>query len=240
MQNLVIVRAGDNSLHRNWLKPHPNFDLYISYYGDKHGRFQEDAIRYEIKKGPKWKPLDELIQRDWNFISQYQYVALIDDDILATSREINGVFRVGKHLGFDMFQPALTHDSYLNWVQTRREDDKDIVARTINTVEQMAVFFTIEFLARVKNTFGYYKTGWGLEAHWQSRLSHPQFKAGIIDKFPVKHTQLCGSSQMYEFYKSEGIDYMEDLNNSVKTTGIKCWEYQLYQKHLTKEIETLI
>jgi len=32
--NLIIAPAGDKSLHKEWLKGNPEFDLVLLYYGD--------------------------------------------------------------------------------------------------------------------------------------------------------------------------------------------------------------
>ena len=32
--NLVIATVGDNSLHKEWIKEKPNFELVLLYYGD--------------------------------------------------------------------------------------------------------------------------------------------------------------------------------------------------------------
>ena len=43
-RNLVVLRAGDNSLHHGWLDaPARDFDLFVSYYGSAPGRHRHTA-----------------------------------------------------------------------------------------------------------------------------------------------------------------------------------------------------
>ena len=61
-RNLVIVRAGDSSLHPRWLAgANRNWDLLVNYFGDDpllHRR--DDVIRLD-SKGPKYPALRVLL-----------------------------------------------------------------------------------------------------------------------------------------------------------------------------------
>ena len=50
-KNLVIVRAGDESLHSQWLGESKEFDLFISYYGSSPDKFASDGEFYEVRGG---------------------------------------------------------------------------------------------------------------------------------------------------------------------------------------------
>jgi hypothetical protein len=54
--NLVVVRAGDSSLHPTWLPAsgHRNWDLLVSYIGDDPENFRVPAVTRIDGKGPKW------------------------------------------------------------------------------------------------------------------------------------------------------------------------------------------
>ena len=46
-QNLVIVRAGNSSLHEEWLTgaEERNWDLIVNYFGDDPQRYRRDDVR---------------------------------------------------------------------------------------------------------------------------------------------------------------------------------------------------
>ena len=60
-RNLVVLRAGDASLHPGWLdREVRDFDLFVSYYGSTPGRHADSADLYEMRSGPKWTGIDAL------------------------------------------------------------------------------------------------------------------------------------------------------------------------------------
>ena len=63
-RNLVIVRAGDASLHEQWLAGdgERNWDLIVNYFGDDPARYRNEDVRRIDSKGPKWPALHDLIQ----------------------------------------------------------------------------------------------------------------------------------------------------------------------------------
>ncbi|MCR6494953.1 hypothetical protein LJB71_00955 [Thermomonas sp. S9] len=73
-RNLVIVRAGDNSVHPGWLAGSArDFDLFVSYFGNQPGRYAEQAEYHEDRKGMKWPVLGELLQAHPELVERYDY-----------------------------------------------------------------------------------------------------------------------------------------------------------------------
>jgi hypothetical protein len=64
-KNLVIVRAGDSSLHEEWLQGEGerNWDLIVNYFGDDPQRYRKDDVQRIDSKGPKWPALHDLVQK---------------------------------------------------------------------------------------------------------------------------------------------------------------------------------
>ena len=54
---LVFTSAGGNSNLLYWLKGYRNFDLWVSYYGDKKNRYKDHSDFYISKKGGKFPGL---------------------------------------------------------------------------------------------------------------------------------------------------------------------------------------
>ena len=81
-RNLIVLRAGDDSLHNRWLGTgRRDFDLFISYYGSTPGRYAHDAKLYEMRRGPKWSCISHLVQEHASTIDSYDCVWFPDDDL---------------------------------------------------------------------------------------------------------------------------------------------------------------
>ena len=54
--NLLIVRAGDESLHPRWRGNGEarNFDLLVSYFGATPGRYRDECDFYHAMPGARW------------------------------------------------------------------------------------------------------------------------------------------------------------------------------------------
>jgi len=93
-RRLVVVRAGDSSLHPTWLQgpDSPEFDLVVSYYGDDPARYRSDVENRIDHKGGKWDGLAALFASRPDLLDSYDYFWLPDDDIAADTRTINGIF----------------------------------------------------------------------------------------------------------------------------------------------------
>ncbi|WP_299804450.1 DUF707 domain-containing protein [uncultured Shewanella sp.] len=194
---LVIARVGDNSLHPRWLEnAAPNFDLFLSYFGDKPNHYQAEATYYEQVKGGKWPIIHKLIENNWAFISQYDAVWLPDDDIMTDANTINKMFSLFDGFGLALAQPALTMDSYFSHSSLLRQPNS--VLRYSNFVEVMVPVFSANALQALKGTFAQSPSGWGLDALWPHLIENKDFKnIAVIDATAVIHTRPVGG----ELYK---------------------------------------
>jgi len=86
-RNLVIVRAGDQSLHPGWTTTPGarDWDLVVSYFGDFPHRYRSSAERRVDDKGLKWRGLHALLTRE-AFWRDYDYIWLPDDDLAIGAR----------------------------------------------------------------------------------------------------------------------------------------------------------
>ncbi|MCG9728311.1 hypothetical protein L1D44_00355 [Shewanella sp. Isolate13] len=194
---LIIARVGDNSLHPHWLEnATPNFDLFLSYFGDKPNHYQAEATYYEQVKGGKWPMIHKLIEANWAIIAQYEAVWLPDDDILADAHTINKMFSLFDGFDLELAQPALTLDSYFSHSSLLRQPNS--ILRYSNFVEVMVPIFSANTLLKLKESFGQSPSGWGLDALWPHLIDNKGLKKiAVIDATPVIHTRPVGG----ELYK---------------------------------------
>jgi hypothetical protein len=192
-RNLVVVRAGDRSLHEGWLAPERSFDLVVSYYGRDPGRFRTpDVVRIE-DAGSKWQGLRRLLESadvDWR---RYERVWLPDDDLRAEPAAVERLFATSAESGALLAQPALAPGSFFTFAVTLQA--RAFRWRRVNFVEVMAPCFATPFLAEVLPTFAENASGWGLDLLWAQRLiASGRPPPVIVDEAPVTHTRPVGSA----------------------------------------------
>lgn len=212
-RNLVIVRAGNSSLHEGWLPPvgaPRSFDLVVSYFGDDPDKWRRpDVVRID-GKGPKWGGLHDVLvsgQVDWR---AYDHIWLPDDDLAATPAAVERFFAIVADLGLWIAQPSLSHDSYISHAMTAHHPG--FAVRRTNFVEAMAPVFTPLLLERVLPTLKMNESGWGIDYLWQMYLDRPRLDSAIVDAVQIRHTRPVGGPN-YERMVREGRSPMVELVN---------------------------
>ena len=206
-RNLIIVRAGDKSLHTGWLgnQQERNFDVIVNYYDDNPDLYRDQGQRRIDSKSTKWPALHKLIGELMPELEAYDYIWLPDDDLASDMQNVNRLFDICRDYKMDLAQPALTPDSIIGNAVTLR--NRSFLLRYTNFVEIMAPCFSLPFLKKCWPTFTANRSGYGLDYVWPRMTDNP-FKIGIIDACLVKHTQSRGPS--YDIYKADGIVVEEE------------------------------
>lgn len=218
-RNLVIVRAGDTSLHPRWLDrgEDRSWDLLVNYFGDDPQKYREPGITRIDSKGPKWPALKELITAHRDLIDRYEYVWLPDDDIDCRGRDIDALFAITRRERLALTQPALTVDSY--WSHAITLKCPFIQARVTNFVEIMVPCFEHDFLTKCLPTFDANLSGHGVEFLW-SRLSQDNgCPMAIIDSISVRHTRPVGAAN-YKSLEEKGITARDEVRDLISAYGI--------------------
>ncbi|MGH6727372.1 MAG: DUF707 domain-containing protein [Pseudolabrys sp.] len=215
-RNLVIVRAGDTSLHEQWLagEGERNWDLIVNYFGDDPERYRTADVRRINSKGPKWPALHDLIEKLGEEAFCYDRVWLPDDDLIATKAGINLLFdTVDKH-GLALAQPSLTLDSHLGHTITLH--NRSFHLRFTNFVEIMAPCFGRDFLKQMLPTFNENRTGWGLDFIWPSKIAD-WTRIAIVDAVTVRHTRPVGGPN---YAASGGTDPRQEMRELLGKYGV--------------------
>lgn len=230
-RNLLICRAGPGSLHPAWLTSARDFDLALSCYGEVPERYREGAAYYEHVPGFKFPPLASLLEREWSFVSGYEYVGFPDDDLAATSLSWNRLFALGREFGFHLFQPALAPGSFFNWQWVLQ--DRSCRARVVRAVEVMTPIFRIDVLEQLRETFSLNQSGWGIDGVWAARLPHPQYRLGVIDEMPVLHTRPAAAGSLYRDFGRAGVKPGADYDHLLRQRmAVRGEQYVLYERIL--------
>lgn len=216
-KNLVIVRAGDKSLHPQWLGGERNWDLVVSYYGSHFDRYKDQFDIFHSFKGSKWQGIFDFLNNFKN-ISNYEYVWLPDDDIFTFTNDINLLFDLCKKFKFTLAQPSLTNFSYYSWGITLQ--NKDFLARKTNFIEIMAPLIEVKNLNFFIKIFEETISGWGMEWIWSDIAQKNNiFNFGIIDAVPIYHTRPVGFAG-----HGGSIDPQIERENLLKKYGVSKYE----------------
>ena len=217
-RNLVVVRAGDGSLHRAWLtggEPR-DFDCFVSYYGAAPGMHADAADFLENRPGPKWPGLAALLADHTDLVSRYDAVWFPDDDLAITTAAIDRMFAFFHAYALDLAQPALTRDSPHTWSTLLQEPGCHL--RYGGFVEAMAPIFSRAALERCAPTFSESASGWGLDWLWPVVCrAHGLRRIAVIDATPVRHTRPVGG----ELYRNHPeLDPRADAERVLRKHGI--------------------
>ncbi len=216
---LVIVRAGDQSLHPRWTDDFAtrDWDLVVSYFGDDPARYRDDTATRIDDKGQKLGGLHSLLTRE-DFWRHYDYLWLADDDIAIDQRGISELFRRTAELDLALTQPALSWDSYWSHRITLHHPGFDV--RMTNYVEVMAPCFSRAFLDRCLPTFVESMSGWGLDLLWPRLLPARPRRCAIVDAVQMTHTRPVGAGLHYDKLKAAGITARSELDHVMRKHGI--------------------
>lgn len=214
---LVVTRAGRKSLHSQWLAPAEarRFDLLVASYDPASGPVDVPGTFHCYIPGSKVQGWKAVLDQHGDFLTQYDYVALIDDDIATDADSLSRLFELGRDNGLTLFQPALTWDSHFTYAGTVR--NPLLRYRNVNYIEMMAPFFAIRALEKVAPLFDY---GWesGIDLIWGSALDPEERRFAIIDAVPIKHTRPVGALKEANGFVGRG--YESDIEASLDHFGM--------------------
>jgi hypothetical protein len=210
-----VLRAGDASLHPDWLRGAPsesrNWDLHLSYYGDRRDPFPDSPadVTLSREKGTKATGTVACLDKLGTRISVYDWVWLPDDDLKADLATINRFFEIVSEYELDLAQPALGPDSYIAHEITLQRPHLKL--RFTTFVEIMAVCFSRFAFELCRPYLGATISSWGPNHLFPQLLGYPNRKIAIVDETPVVHTRPAGSGPNSELTRSLGISPKKEL-----------------------------
>ena len=121
----------------------------------------------------------------------YRFYGFIDDDIEASTTLLNRLFLAGEALALDLYQPALTPESFASHASVRQEARS--LARRDDFVEIMNPFFSHRALVAFRDLFGQTESGWGLDVVWSLAAPKLGLSMGTVDACAVAHRRPLSS-----------------------------------------------
>jgi hypothetical protein len=216
---LLLVRAGDKSLHRNWIDANSErkFDLLVSYYGTQVGRYRDDGEFYHALAGPAWPTYHAIMRDNPQLRESYDYVGFADDDLDANMATWNALFAFCERHGFDLAQPSIIGP--ISYPITAPVPH--LRYRLTTFVEIMCPIFARRALAICYPSFGESVSGWGINHVWPRLLGKHGGRLAIIDEISVTHTKALGSGILYQFLQDRGIDPTTERAEVMARHGIE-------------------
>lgn len=191
---MVIVRAGDRSLHPQWLAntPDRNWDLVVFYQGNDPQRYpvSGDGVVRIDGAGPKWPALGRMLAQTAEIWRQYDAVWLPDDDVAAKGSDINRMFELMGALGLELAQPSLAWEGHVDAPLTLH--NPNFAVRFSSFVETWGPCFSRALLDRAVSTFGETTSGRGLGHVWPRFLKNPATQCAILDCIQVTRARPAG------------------------------------------------
>jgi hypothetical protein len=210
---LLVVRAGDASLHPMWLSPEPRlWDLHISYFGDREAPFGAlpEGVTLSREKGPKYLGLSECLAAHPQFMERYTYLGFPDDDLACDGTTWNNAFAILEEIGADLGQPSLDSRSFFSYdIVLRREQFK---YREVDFVELMCPIFSAPFLSELLPTWTLNKSSWGLDYVWRETARGEGRHIVIVDASSVLHTRAIGKGGQYSAANMRGGSRYDDFD----------------------------
>jgi Protein of unknown function (DUF707) len=226
-RNLVIVRAGRGSLHPGWLDgaAPAEFDILVASYEAGTPEVRHSQSYAVSSPGPKVAGYADLFRRHPELLEFYDYIALFDDDIRIAQKDIERLFRIGRQYGLDLFQPALSHDSYFSYAATLAH--RNFKLRFTNTVEMMCPVFSVAHLRRALPLFELgYETG--IDLLWTRLLDDPWRRFAIIDDVVATHTRPVGARKDLQGFRHDE-PYEEQMQAALTRFGVTFRGFVTYE-----------
>jgi hypothetical protein len=196
--NLVVLRAGPESLHRQWPQTlpaaHRSWDLCISSYGPEAAVPREEAeYRTHQPHQRKFQALHDLFFAG-SPLWAYDRIWFPDDDLMLGWSDINQLFHIARKFSLDLAQPSLlpVAGCHITHAITRQQPGN--ILRYVDFVEIMCPVFSARALRLCHGSFRDNVSGFGLDHLWPALLGGARSRIAIIDTVGVIHTRPLGQA----------------------------------------------
>ena len=233
-QNLVFVRVGAQSLHRDWLEGpgERNWDFQLSQYDDDPEIGRGGDLPLSVDKGTKWDSIYRYLTNDPGLLDRYQYIAFMDDDIVFKKQDLNRYFEICAEHDLYIAQPSLHPDSHVCYAILLRCPFTKL--RYTNFVECMAPALRTDYLRTFLPHMEHVVSGWGMDRIWTGTMPDPAYRSAVIDEISMVHTRRHATGAVYDAFKDQRLspnDEMESLIASYAGVPERMLAYGAIDRH---------
>ena len=182
-RTLVFTSAGDRAALPLWLDGNPDFDLWVSYYGDEVDRYRDVATYWRARKGGKFPNLHAAWSESPEIFGRYDAVLVMDDDVVIDAAGISRLFELRRRFSLTVLQPA-----FLDWGKVSHPVTRFRRGRTLrysHFVEMTCPLFERAALEAFLASYDGQLCGWGTD-HWFMEVLRRRggVRAAIVDEIP--------------------------------------------------------
>ncbi|MBT9583925.1 hypothetical protein IV102_11325 [bacterium] len=181
---LVFSSVGKQSCHPLWMQEVGNFEMALVDYEPAGSCLPDPRIRLWQRCGTKWPNLDFVIEQ-WPEITQYEAVAVFDDDLRLSGADISRAFELFQQHQLWLGQPSLRLDSHFSWTFTLQRPYLSL--RYSGFVENGLTILRGCDLHRLRRAFGLARSGYGLDWALPQLLQAPRGKIAVLDEVACYH-----------------------------------------------------
>lgn len=191
---LMVTRIGPKSLHRNWLDELSNrkFDTVLSCYDASVELWKEEGVFCEFRPGYKVAGYSGFLKERREIWHQYDYICFWDEDLEATTNDINRMFQLCLEGNFKIAQSALTPDSYYSYASLVSQ--KPWKLRHVNFIEMMCPVFRRDVLEKIEHLY-HSKRETGIDLVWCQQVASSPTDFAVLDSVPIRHTEPVGAKK---------------------------------------------
>jgi GT2 family glycosyltransferase len=147
-------------------------------------RHEVHFVATDVGGRGKFENLNKLLRE--NPVDACDWLFVLDDDVALPRGFLDAFVFLAEHFGLQLAQPAHRALSHAAWKITRRQPLS--VVRETAFVEIGPV---VAFHREVFDTllpFPELRAGWGLDAHWSAIARERDWRLGVVDATPIRHT----------------------------------------------------
>ncbi|WP_432471661.1 hypothetical protein [Amphritea sp. HPY] len=187
---LVFTSAGNNSNLKEWVKGKPNFDLWITYYGEKGSLYEEVSPFYCRRSDGKFPNLHDLYTSNPGFLQQYKAIFVMDDDIEISTEEINELFEIQQEYNLWALQPSFDEHGKISHRITRQTPG--YYMRYCNFIEMTCPLFRTDKLLDFLDVFDPALKGWGTDYWFMDSMGDDlKYKVAVVDSISCLNPKDC-------------------------------------------------
>ncbi|HET9908418.1 MAG TPA: DUF707 domain-containing protein [Anaerolineales bacterium] len=186
----VFFQCGSGSVHKEWLTENSkDWDLLINHYDETYLNKISCDVEFQQtgkKAGTKSTAFHMLLERWPQLLEPYDYVLLLDDDILLEEKDISRLFHIASEHNLHLAQASLSSNS--NCAHQIFKNPGKTGIRYVDGVEIMMPLLSKRAIDVGRHLFRQAISGWGVDFVLGKLLS-AKGGAAIIDDVIVWHTK---------------------------------------------------
>jgi hypothetical protein len=207
-KNLIVVRAGDSSLHATFFAGSElprSWDLHVSYFGSAEAppAIDGEYFTWSADGGnSKFNGLFTCFAKAPSFFEDYQYIAIPDDDLICTKDDWNTAFALAREYGMAACQLSLDRRSFYSHNITLKRNGLRL--RWVTMVEPIAPIIRADILQSLMPIFPLPGNMWAIDYALSDLVVDNPNSLAILDAASVVHTREVMSSSAYDTIREYG------------------------------------